>query len=80
MALGLKFKARGVLECYEGDLEDNPFCRRRDIEFRMVEGDFQTFEGRWHIEQVTVISLKSVTATSYLYILYALHLERPNSL
>ncbi|KAL0927331.1 hypothetical protein M5K25_001494 [Dendrobium thyrsiflorum] len=52
LALGLKFNAKGILECYEGDLEDIPFGRRRDIEFRMVEGDFQTFEGKWYIEQI----------------------------
>ncbi|KAI0528828.1 hypothetical protein KFK09_001371 [Dendrobium nobile] len=52
LALGLKFNAKGILECYEGDLEDIPFGRRRDIEFRMVEGDFQTFEGKWFIEQI----------------------------
>lgn len=52
LALGLKFNAKGVLECYEGDLEVIPFGRRRDIEFRMIEGDFQTFEGKWCIEEI----------------------------
>ncbi|XP_020594135.1 uncharacterized protein LOC110034174 isoform X2 [Phalaenopsis equestris] len=52
LALGLKFNAKGVLECHEGDLEAIPFGWRRDIEFRMVEGDFKTFEGKWYIEQI----------------------------
>lgn len=26
--------------------------RRRDIDFKMIEGDFKIFEGRWSIEQV----------------------------
>ncbi|PKA54624.1 hypothetical protein AXF42_Ash000459 [Apostasia shenzhenica] len=51
LPFGLKFNAKGVLECFEGDLEDLPFGQRRDIEFKMVEGDFQTFEGRWSIVQ-----------------------------
>ncbi|KAK8955793.1 hypothetical protein KSP40_PGU002295 [Platanthera guangdongensis] len=54
LALGLKFNAKGILECYEGDLEDTPIALRREIEFRMVDGDFQTFEGRWSIEQVNM--------------------------
>lgn len=52
LALGLKFHAKGVLECYEGELKDTSITRRRDIEFKMVEGDFKTFEGRWFIEQI----------------------------
>ncbi|XP_026663335.2 uncharacterized protein LOC113463225 isoform X1 [Phoenix dactylifera] len=52
LALGLKFNANGVLDCYERDLEILPFGRRRDIEFKMVEGDFHTFEGKWSIEQI----------------------------
>lgn len=52
LALGLKYNAKGILECYERDIERLPSGRRRDIEFKMVEGDFKTFEGRWSIEQV----------------------------
>ncbi|XP_020268166.1 uncharacterized protein LOC109843628 [Asparagus officinalis] len=52
LALGLKFDAKGVLECYEQDVEYLPSGRRREIDFKMVEGDFQTFEGRWSIEQI----------------------------
>ncbi|OVA16592.1 hypothetical protein BVC80_1543g22 [Macleaya cordata] len=51
LAFGMKFDAKGVVDCYEKDLESLPFGRRRDIEFKMVEGDFQTFEGKWSIEE-----------------------------
>lgn len=51
LALGLKFDAKGIVECYEKELETLPFGRRRDIDFKMVEGDFQTFEGKWSIEE-----------------------------
>ncbi|XP_077221852.1 uncharacterized protein LOC143855632 [Tasmannia lanceolata] len=51
LAFGLKFNAKGIVDCYEKDLEHLPFGRRRDIEFKMVEGDFQTFEGKWSILQ-----------------------------
>ncbi|KAI3839206.1 hypothetical protein MKX03_032836 [Papaver bracteatum] len=51
LAFGLKFNAKGIVECYEKELETLPFGRRRDIDFKMVEGDFQTFEGKWSIEE-----------------------------
>ncbi|KAJ8573646.1 hypothetical protein K7X08_010157 [Anisodus acutangulus] len=51
LAFGLKFNAKGVIDCYEKDLEDLPTGQRRDIEFKMVEGDFKKFEGKWSIEQ-----------------------------
>ncbi|KAJ0980047.1 hypothetical protein J5N97_015521 [Dioscorea zingiberensis] len=53
LALGLKFNAKGVLDCYEGDLEMIPSGRRRDIQFNMIEGDFQLFQGSWSIEQMS---------------------------
>ncbi|WOL16714.1 hypothetical protein Cni_G25502 [Canna indica] len=52
LALGLKFNAKGILDCYERDMELLPGGRRRDIDFKMVEGDFDTFEGKWSIEQI----------------------------
>ncbi|KAH7676233.1 Bet v1-like protein [Dioscorea alata] len=52
LPFGLKFNAKGVLDCYEGDLETSSGRRRRDIQFNMVEGDFQTFQGTWSIEQL----------------------------
>lgn len=51
LAFGLKFNAKGVVDCYEKDLVHLPFGQRRDIEFKMIEGDFQTFEGKWSIVQ-----------------------------
>ncbi|KAM7275546.1 hypothetical protein ACFE04_017412 [Oxalis oulophora] len=51
LPFGVKFKAKGVVDCYEKDLETSPFKKKRDIEFKMIEGDFQTFEGKWSIEQ-----------------------------
>ncbi|CAL9161683.1 unnamed protein product [Musa hybrid cultivar] len=52
LALGLKFDAKGVLDCYERDLQVTSRGRRRDIDFMMVEGDFHIFEGKWSIEQI----------------------------
>ncbi|GAV73755.1 LOW QUALITY PROTEIN: Polyketide_cyc domain-containing protein, partial [Cephalotus follicularis] len=51
LPFGLKFNAKGVLDCYEKDLERFPYTKKRDIEFKMIEGDFQVFEGKWSIEQ-----------------------------
>ncbi|CAL9232748.1 unnamed protein product [Arabidopsis halleri] len=52
LALGLKFNAKAVLDCFEKELEILPQGRRREIDFKMVEGDFQLFEGKWSIEQL----------------------------
>lgn len=52
MAFGLKFSAKGIVDCFEKELETLPYGQRRDIEFKMIEGDFKIFEGRWSIEQV----------------------------
>ncbi|KAJ3672535.1 hypothetical protein LUZ60_007256 [Juncus effusus] len=53
LALGFKFSAKGVIECYENEMEIvSPSCRRRAIDFKMVEGDFKIFKGQWSIEQV----------------------------
>ncbi|KAL0845832.1 hypothetical protein Bca101_019078 [Brassica carinata] len=52
LALGLKFNAKAVLDCFEKELEILPNGRRREIDFKMVEGDFQLFEGKWSIEQL----------------------------
>ncbi|XP_050251476.1 uncharacterized protein LOC126698352 isoform X1 [Quercus robur] len=51
LAFGLKFNAKGIVDCYERELESLPFGQKRDIEFKMIEGDFQLFEGKWSIEQ-----------------------------
>ena len=52
MPLGLKFNAKGVIDCYEKDLEILPYGKKREIQFKMAEGDFTRFEGTWLIEQV----------------------------
>ncbi|KAG9460015.1 hypothetical protein H6P81_004523 [Aristolochia fimbriata] len=54
LALGLKFYAKGIVECYEGELQSLSFGRQRDIDFRMVEGDFKVFEGKWSILEADV--------------------------
>ncbi|KAL8460155.1 hypothetical protein ACS0TY_031894 [Phlomoides rotata] len=51
LAFGLKFNAKGTIDCFEKDLQILPFGQKRDIEFKMIEGDFQFFEGKWSIEQ-----------------------------
>ncbi|KAL4323537.1 hypothetical protein GQ457_11G001920 [Hibiscus cannabinus] len=51
LPLGLKFNAKGVIECYEEDEEILPNGRKREIKFKMVEGDFTNFEGTWSIEE-----------------------------
>lgn len=56
LVFGLKFKAKGIVDVYENELEVIPSGIRRDIDFKMVEGDFQVFEGKWGIEQVEDIT------------------------
>ncbi|KAL2480880.1 Polyketide cyclase/dehydrase and lipid transport protein [Abeliophyllum distichum] len=51
LAFGLKFNAKGTIDCYEKDLQTLPHGQKRDIEFKMIEGDFQLFEGKWSVEQ-----------------------------
>ena len=50
--MGVRINAKATLDCYERDLEVFGSGRRRDIEFKMTEGDFKIFEGKWSIEQV----------------------------
>lgn len=57
MAFGLKFNAKGTIDCYENDLERLPFGKRRVIKFKMIEGDFELFEGEWSIEQVIFLCI-----------------------
>lgn len=56
LPLGVKFSAKAVLDCYERELQVLNSGKRRDIEFKMTEGDFQVFEGKWSIEQVYILS------------------------
>lgn len=53
LAFGLKFKARGVVNVHERPLEVLPCGFRREIDFEMIEGDFQVFKGTWRMEQVS---------------------------
>ncbi|PQQ12083.1 uncharacterized protein Pyn_01553 [Prunus yedoensis var. nudiflora] len=53
LAFGLKFNAKGVVDCYETPLETLPnLGHKRDIEFNMVEGDFEIFQGKWSLQQL----------------------------
>ncbi|XP_019427889.1 PREDICTED: uncharacterized protein LOC109336016 isoform X2 [Lupinus angustifolius] len=54
LAFGIKFNAKGVVDCYEKELETLPSGMKRDIDFKMVEGDFQIFEGKWSILQSNI--------------------------
>lgn len=65
LALGLKFNAKAVLDCFEKELEILPHGRRREIDFKMVDGDFQLFEGKWSIEQVYIIRNHSYKNASH---------------
>ena len=57
MGLGLKFNARGVIDCYERELEAGAGgSLRRDIDFEMVQGDFEVFQGKWSILQVSTMA------------------------
>ncbi|GFQ05699.1 hypothetical protein PHJA_002714000 [Phtheirospermum japonicum] len=63
LAFGLKFNAKGTIDCFEKDLQTLPFGQKRDIEFKMVEGDFQLFEGVWSIEQSDYVAAQDFEAT-----------------
>ncbi|XP_071922664.1 uncharacterized protein [Coffea arabica] len=63
LAFGLKFKAKGVIDCYEKEIQNLPFGKRRDIEFEMIEGDFQLFQGKWCVEQAQIIAHKNPRGT-----------------
>uniref|UniRef100_A0A0D6QSV4 Coenzyme Q-binding protein COQ10 START domain-containing protein n=1 Tax=Araucaria cunninghamii TaxID=56994 RepID=A0A0D6QSV4_ARACU len=56
LVFGLKFNAKGIIDVYENDLEAIPIGMHRDIDFMMVEGDFEVFEGKWAIEQVEEVT------------------------
>ncbi|KAF0933631.1 hypothetical protein E2562_018866 [Oryza meyeriana var. granulata] len=53
LALGFKFNAKGTIDCYEGEMQLLPAgARRREIAFKMIDGDFKVFEGKWSVEEV----------------------------
>lgn len=79
LAFGLKFNAKGIVDCYEKDLEDLPIGQRRDIEFKMVEGDFKLFEGKWSIEQMVDSSFPFSIPSSAIQLLLGTQLETCNA-
>lgn len=75
LAMGLKFQARGVIDVHEHPLEILPHGIRRDLDFEMIEGDFQIFKGTWRMEQASLeTSTKAVKGSAFQtnlsYILY----------
>lgn len=52
LLLGMKFKAKAVVDYTEKEVEIDPNGKKRCLEFKMIEGDFQVYEGKWCIEQV----------------------------
>eukprot|EP00249_Psilotum_nudum_P012119 c23590_g1_i1 orf=1595-2620(+) len=62
LAFGLKFRAKGVLDICETPVEILPYGVRRTIEFKMIEGDFQVFQGTWSMEQVVETDLGNLKA------------------
>eukprot|EP00850_Spirogloea_muscicola_P023354 SM000350S13034 [mRNA] locus=s350:37660:39567:- [translate_table: standard] len=51
VALGIKFRARVMVDVQEGvEVELPDAGRQRDIAFTMVEGDFQLFNGTWRMQ------------------------------
>eukprot|EP00250_Pteridium_aquilinum_P016190 c22991_g1_i1 orf=98-943(+) len=63
LALGLKFKAKGVINVQEHPIEILSCGIGRRIDFEMIEGDFQIFKGTWKMEQESNDSLDGVAAT-----------------
>lgn len=51
LALGVKFKAKAIVEVVEEDLQDLEDGTLRDISFDTVEGDFNVFKGTWRMHQ-----------------------------
>lgn len=60
LPFGLKFNAKGIVDCYEEELEILPCGQKRDVRFKMIEGDFQIFEGKWSIEEVRILCPQAI--------------------
>ncbi len=54
LALGVKFKAKAVVEVSEEAAQELPNGTLRDLHFETVEGDFQVFKGTWRMHQVSL--------------------------
>lgn len=70
LALGLKFSAKGIIDCYEKPLEilsspsgsGSGSALKRDIDFQMVQGDFEIFQGTWSLlQQLHMLETESET-------------------
>ncbi|KAJ1397997.1 START-like domain superfamily, partial [Sesbania bispinosa] len=68
LAFGIKFNAKGIVDCFEKELETLPSGIKREIEFKMIEGDFRLFEGKWSILQSCEESQARVVNTTLTYI------------
>ena len=75
IAFGIKFNAKGIVDCYEKELETLPTGIKREIEFKMIEGDFQLFEGKWSILQVGINMLPWFQKSSGSRIIYRINLH-----
>ena len=55
VTLGLKFNAKGAIECYKGEMEVllESRARCRETAFNMIDGDFKVFQGKWSVQEVT---------------------------
>lgn len=53
LGLGVKFKAKAVVEVTEEEPQDLHDGVLRDLHFDTVEGDFQVFKGTWRMHQVS---------------------------
>ncbi|KAK2649865.1 hypothetical protein Ddye_017354 [Dipteronia dyeriana] len=51
LPLGLKFSAKAVVDYNEKNVEILSHGRKRYLEFKMIEGDFQFYQGKWSVEQ-----------------------------
>ncbi|KAF7026452.1 hypothetical protein CFC21_038563 [Triticum aestivum] len=54
LTLGLKFNAKGAIECYKGEMEVllESRARCRETAFNMIDGDFKVFQGKWSVQEV----------------------------
>lgn len=64
LALGLKFKATGVINVKEHpvDILSYGICRR--IDFEMIEGDFKIFKGTWQMQQESNEGLETTDSSA----------------
>lgn len=56
IALGVKFKAKAVVEVEELSIKIDGELEERNILFQMTEGDFSVFKGLWSMSDVVCCS------------------------